>query len=264
MTGSVAAAILTTGYALLAGLAAALWVRSPAHQVGRVVATGELRARLGALRRLLQGRTDGPSLRRRVVVVGAGGAALVALAISWEVRPVWPASAAAAVLAPAGIVALGRLEPVAARRRRCRLVADMPQALELLAAALDAGLPLRRATAAVTEVADGPVAEDLGRVLTAATLGMFEAQAWRELATDPVWRRTAVDVARSVESGTMMVETLRQHAREARAARRAQIEVAAKAVGVRTVLPLMLCFMPAFMLIGIVPTVASALLAALF
>ena len=45
--------------------------------------------------------------------------------------------------------------------------------------------------------------------------------------------------------------------------RHGQVEEAARRVGVRSVLPLMVCFIPAFLLLGIVPTVASAVLNAL-
>jgi Flp pilus assembly protein TadB len=40
-----------------------------------------------------------------------------------------------------GVLALGWLEPRSARRRRQRLIMEGPQALELLAACLAAGLP---------------------------------------------------------------------------------------------------------------------------
>ena len=73
----------------------------------------------------------------------------------------------------------------------------------------------------------------------------------------------AADLARSVESGTMLGVALSVHAEEARAMRSAAVEVAARKVGVRSVLPLMLCFIPAFLLLGIVPTLVSAVLAAL-
>ena len=53
------------------------------------------------------------------------------------------------------------------------------------------------------------------------------------------------------------------HADEARAERTAAVEIAARQVGVRSVLPLMLCFIPAFLLLGIVPTVVSAVWSAL-
>jgi pilus assembly protein TadC len=56
------------------------------------------------------------------------------------------------------------------------------------------------------------------------------------------------------------VAALRSHAAAARERRRAALQQAARAVGVRSVLPLTTCFLPAFLLLGIVPTVASAVL----
>ena len=59
------------------------------------------------------------------------------------------------------------------------------------------------------------------------------------------------------------MESLLVHAEVAREERHGQVEEAARRVGVRSVLPLMVCFIPAFLLLGIVPTVASAVLNAL-
>ena len=44
---------------------------------------------------------------------------------------------------------------------RHRRIADTPQALDLLASCLAAGLPVRSALRAVVEVIDGPLADDL-------------------------------------------------------------------------------------------------------
>ena len=57
----------------------------------------------------------------------------------------------------------------------------------------------------------------------------------------------------------MMIECLRHHADAAREARRAALQVRARSVGVRSVLPLMTCFIPSFLLLGVVPTVVSTL-----
>ena len=57
--------------------------------------------------------------------------------------------------------------------------------------------------------------------------------------------------------------TLRHHAVQARERRQAALQVVARSVGVRSVLPLMTCFIPAFLLLAAVPTVASALARAL-
>jgi pilus assembly protein TadC len=170
-----------------------------------------------------------------------------------------PAVAATVIM----IVLLGRLEPVRMRRRRQQLIMDRPQALELLGSCLAAGLPLRKAVGCVRDAFGGPIAEDLGRVLRLVDLGVPEVDAWRSLHAHPQLGAVAVDLARSFESGTRLIETLHHHAGLARAERRAALQIRARAVGVRSVLPLMICFLPAFLLLGVVPAVVSAVLKAL-
>lgn len=250
--------------ALLAGSAVGLLMKAPRSRWPTPPEVGGERWRTALPRpALLIARPDAASLPYRVAVASAAALGIglglrsegqVWGLLSWLVMP---------VAALVGVVVLGRLEPGRSRQRRQRLILDLPHALELLSASLAAGLPLRLATAAVADACDGPVAEDLGQVLTRVELGVGDADAWLTLRDHPQWGTAAVDLARSVESGTMMVEVLVHHAREARGRRRASMEVAAKAVGVRSVLPLMTCFLPAFLLVGVIPTVASALINAL-
>lgn len=252
--------------ALLAGLAVALFINSPPAAVSRALSRGsdvDGSPKAVLLPRWVRPRPDAASPGQRALVASMGGIA-VGLALralggefeqlGWVVIP---------IMAVVGTVVLGRLEPGASRRRQQRLIGDLPQALELLSACLAAGMPPRQATSAVASSFDGPVAEDLGQVMSLVNLGVSDAEAWRVLRSHPQWGAAAIDLARSVESGTMMVEALVHHARQARNDRRAALEVRAKAVGVRSVLPLMTCFLPAFMLIGVVPTVASAVMTAL-
>jgi pilus assembly protein TadC len=171
-------------------------------------------------------------------------------------------SIVAVVAGSAVAIGLGWLPPAAAHRRRWQVLLQTPQVLDLLAAALDAGLPLRSATAAVVTACPGPVADELDGVLHQVALGVSDADAWRGLAHHPQLGDAAADLARSVESGTGMAEALAVHADEARSQRRGAIELQARRVGVRSVLPLMICFLPAFLLLGIVPTVVSAVLQA--
>jgi pilus assembly protein TadC len=169
----------------------------------------------------------------------------------------WPvATLVAAVL-------LGHLEPISARLRREQRISETPQALDLMATCLAAGMPVRLAGRVVADAFDSALGKDLGRVLALVDLGMSDADAWRTLQDHPQLGPAAQDLCRSVESGTMMVEALRRHAAEAREARRSDLVIRARSVGVRSVLPLMVCFIPAFLLLGVVPTVVSALVAAL-
>lgn len=209
------------------------------------------------------GRPDGPKLPRRLTLGAMAGVGLclassrVAPGLGLWVWLAWP------VIAVLGAVLLGMLEPRAVRRRREQLVADTPSALDLMAAGLAAGMPVRLAVRAMAQAVEGPIGEDLGRVLALADLGVAESEAWRSLAGHPQLGPAAQDLARSVESGTLMVEALGRHATTAREARRAAVVVRARSVGVRSVLPLMMCFIPAFLLLGVVPTVVSSLVAAL-
>ncbi len=210
------------------------------------------------LRRLLRGRQDAGLPVGHRVLAGVLLAAGVAAA-AWG--PAGPAGLLLGTVAGSGAaVGLGWLEPAAARRRRWSLLLGTPQALDLLAAGLLAGLPLRRSAAAVVAAAPGPVADELRTVLDQIEVGVGDVGAWRSLADHPQLGRVSADLARSVESGTMVADTLELHARDARAERQAALEVRARQVGVRSVLPLMVCFIPAFLLLGIVPTLVSAVL----
>ena len=248
-----------------AGLAVFLMLRHPAGELRRMRLR---RSRLALVTapwwRLLQGRADAPPLVRRVLLSIACALALgfAGARINGSLGGlVWfgvPMIAATGVL-----LVLGWVEPRSARRRRERLTMEAPQALELMAAGLSAGLPARAACSAVVRTFDGPVAEDLGQVLALLELGAGEVPAWRVLHDHPQLGFAAADLARSVESGTSMVEGLRHHAVAAREARRSGLQVRARSVGVRSVLPLMMCFIPSFMLLGIVPAVVSAVFNAL-
>jgi pilus assembly protein TadC len=243
----------------LAGLAVFLALRHPAGQLHRMTHRNSRLAEATApLVRLFRGRRDAPPLSRRVLLSVACALAIglattrIDLAGGW----IW---FALPVIAACGTVVIGWLEPRATRRRRSRLIMEVPQALELMAAGLAAGLPARMACAAVVEAFDGPVADDLGQVLSLLELGVGDVESWRAIRDHPQLGLAALDLARSVESGTSMVEGLRHHAAAAREARRGALQVSARAVGVRSVLPMMACFIPSFMLLGIVPAVVSAI-----
>ena len=245
--------------AALAGLAVALALGRPVQARARSVdpSVGD------RLPGWMLGRDDAVPWPHRAALGLA-----VATASGWALRSVAPSAPAAAAVAlavlagSAATVVLGHLEPTTARRRRWRLTADTPQALDLMSVCLAAGLPLRAALSTVVDVFDGPVSDDLGRVLVLVELGVGDAEAWRSLADHPDLGPAAAELARSVDAGTMMAESLAAHAGEARARRLGEVEVAARRVGVRSVLPLMTCFIPAFLLVGIVPTVVSAVLSA--
>jgi Flp pilus assembly protein TadB len=246
--------------ALLAAAGVLLALPSPGRGLRRLEPDPSPRLSHSLLGRLLAGRPDAPALRRRAWVSAAAAGALCFLASrGLQDAPVW-LWCGWPLLSVAGTLLLGWLEPRSAQQRRQRLVLEAPQALELMAACLAAGAPPRQACAAVVQAFDGPVADDLGEVLRSVELGVPDGQAWRALSRHPQLGPAAWELARSVESGTDLVTALHGHAAAARERRRSALQQAARAVGVRSVLPLTTCFLPAFLLLGIVPTVASAVL----
>ena len=243
--------------AALAGLTVFLLLSPPPRRP----ASGALNHPPGRVERLWRGRSDAAPLRRRASIAGFGGAALGVLVHRFLLpnASTWSLVLLALAVAAGLTLALAWLEPASTRRRRQCLVLQTPQALELLAGCLAVGMPVRTALSAVVAAFDAPIADDLGRLKALTDLGVSDAEAWKTLSEHPQLGPAAADLARSVESGTLLVDGLRHHAAQARDQRQAALQVVARSVGVRSVLPLMGCFIPAFVLIGVVPTVASAL-----
>lgn len=154
---------------------------------------------------------------------------------------------------------LRRLEPPEARARRLREVADLPLAADLMAAGLRAGAPVDHAASAVAEAVGGPLGERLARVARSLRLGAEPAEAWGHLAPVAGAARMAQAAARSSASGAALAGALVRLADDLRADRAVASEAAARRAGVLIVLPLGLCFLPAFILAGLVPVLVAVL-----
>jgi pilus assembly protein TadC len=164
------------------------------------------------------------------------------------------------VIAVVGPTVLARLEPVSVRRERRQLVTELPLALDLLGACLAGGASLEASAAAVAQALPGICGDRLGGVCQALAVGTSPPQAWLLLdggATDDPLAATARTLARAADGGTPVAAALGRLAAEARAVSRAAASEAARRVGVLVVAPLGLCFLPAFVLLGIVPVVAG-------
>lgn len=184
-------------------------------------------------------------------------AALVGALAGWVAGGVLLAAPASLAGGLGGWFGLTRLETGAARRARIRVEAELPLTLELLAACLDAGAPLRVACETVVAVGPEATSTDLAQVSARTAVGIAEPEAWRPLLDNPPWREPVRDIMRCLSSGAALSGVLRDHANDARVRHQARRQEVARAVGVRTVLPLMCCFLPAFLLVGVVPVVAG-------
>lgn len=154
---------------------------------------------------------------------------------------------------------LRRLEPAAVRARRQREAADLPLAADLLAAVLRCGAPVDHAVATVAETLAGPLGERLARVGRAMRLGAPPDEAWAYLAPVAGADRLIRAAVRSHNSGAALAGALSRVADDLRADRAVATEAAARRAGVLIVLPLGLCFLPAFVLAGLVPVIVAVL-----
>lgn len=140
-------------------------------------------------------------------------------------------------------------------------MSDLLLAMELLAAALEAGAPPVSALETVAGATVGSLSASLRQVATAMLLGADARSAWQDVPLAAPGAPLA-DLARVMsrvdEGGARVAASLRRLA--AREAERAhgRALAAARRAGVYAVAPLGFCFLPAFVLLAVVPVVAGA------
>ncbi len=165
------------------------------------------------------------------------------------------------VCVPAGALCwwlTGRMEPPAVRRRRERLASAVPQVVDLMAACLFAGLSPTAALDLVTAAVDDPAREELGAVSARLRVGVDPPTVWRDLAGHPQLGGLGRALSRAVDSGASVADALARLAGVLRRQGRAEAEIRARAVGVKAAVPLGICLLPAFVLVGVVPLVAGS------
>lgn len=161
-----------------------------------------------------------------------------------------------------GVVAdrlLARLEPAPERRRKAQLVEDLPAFADLLSATTRAGVPMARAVAVCSHALGGPLGAVGTRVATSLRLGAEPEQAWALLTVDEATRPLADAMIRAAVRGLAPASALATCAGEARRARAHAASRRSQSVGVASAAPLGFCFLPAFVLLAVVPTVVGML-----
>ena len=165
--------------------------------------------------------------------------------------------AAGALVTVSCVRILARLEPRSARLRRARILAELPMAIDLLAACLRGGGAWHESVEAVADAIGDPLGSELARVAARIRLGADPSEEWLRLAKEPILAPLGRAAARAATGGAPVAATLARLARDQRRTARAAASARARTAGVRAVAPLGLCFLPAFVLLGIVPAVAG-------
>ncbi len=162
---------------------------------------------------------------------------------------------------PAGLALswwVGRLESPGAARAREEISRDLPLAADLLAACASVGRPVDDSLHLVSRAVGGTLGERLDSLTSRLALGAEPLNEWRRIAADPHMSSLARTMLRTLESGAPVVDGLTRLAQDRRRERRTETQLRARNVGVKAAAPLAACFLPAFMLIGVVPTIAGA------
>lgn len=185
----------------------------------------------------------------RLGLVCGASVVVAALAILGPVT----GSVASVIVAP--LVAAGAAQLARRSRPDARRTSGLALTVDLLAAALRAGQPIDAALAAVAVTADSRTSADLAQVAGLLRLGADPPEAWGALLADPVLEGVARTACRSAQSGIRLAGGLEQLARELRVETRAAAQARAHRTAIWAMAPLGLCFLPAFVCVGVVPIV---------
>lgn len=125
---------------------------------------------------------------------------------------------------------------------------DRAAAWDLLAACLTAGLPVPTAIQAVG-------IRELTRTAELLRLGADPDTAWQAALDDPATAPLARAARRTARSGTALARQAAELAGRTRADAVDQAEAKAQRAAVAVAAPLALCFLPAFLCLGVLPVV---------
>ena len=222
---------------------------------------------------------DSPILRRLVRVDtlrdrlrSAGWKASVDHLIGAKVAAAVGTATIIAVLAPllplAGVAGAGAFlvpDLVVSRAASVRLRhanAEVPQFLDLLAAASGAGLAAPAAIARAATGLRGPLADELAS--SSAAVGM--GRRWRdelgaigERLRLPDLRMVVAAITRTESLGSSLSEAMRSLAEDVREARRSRAAERARTAPVKMLFPLVCMILPAFLLLTVVPVLIATL-----
>lgn len=160
-----------------------------------------------------------------------------------------------AVLAVAAFAVMQRS---ASRRQRIdhrTRLRQLPMVLDVAGLLLRSGSPPAAAAASAAMVCGPSLSPDFVKVARLQSMGQDPDTAWRTYLEDPVIGPVAQSAIRSAESGATLAAAWVHAASAARAERRVSAEVSARKAGVHALAPLGLCFLPAFICLGVVPIV---------
>lgn len=180
-------------------------------------------------------------------LVPAAAGALISVALGWPAGPV------------AGLAVAVAIWWFLRRARQPPKADPMTVAAtwDLLAACLRAGLPVPTAITAVAGGLPPTAAQALKSSADLLSLGASPHTAWSPAVNCPDTAALARGARRATQSGTALADLVTDLAATVRANATDLAEATAQRAGVLITVPLALCFLPAFICLGIAPVIAG-------
>ena len=142
------------------------------------------------------------------------------------------------------------------RSRRDRIQAELPDALDLLAVSVEAGMGFDGAITKLTEHMDGPLAEEFGLTLGEMRIGESRGEALRKMA-DRVGTQDMAAFTRAIiqadQLGISLGRILRLQAAESRNRRQAAAEERAMKAPIKMLFPTVMFIFPAMFIVILGP-----------
>jgi tight adherence protein C len=146
------------------------------------------------------------------------------------------------------------------RSRRERIQADLPDALDLLAVSVEAGLGFDGAVAKLSEHMEGPLAEEFGLTLSEMRIGESRQEALKRLAERVDAPELSAFVRAIIQAdtlGTTLGRILRVQAADSRLRRQAAAEERAMKAPIKMLFPTVLFIFPAMFLVILGPAILN-------
>jgi pilus assembly protein TadC len=144
------------------------------------------------------------------------------------------------------------------RRHREQIGGALPHVVDLMAACLAVGMAPGAAVERISRAVEPPMSAELEALSARLRLGVDPLTVWRDLARHPQLGVLGRCIARAVDSGSSVADAMARLSEDLRREGRAAVESKARAVGVKAAVPLGVCMLPAFVLVGVVPLVAGS------
>lgn len=138
---------------------------------------------------------------------------------------------------------------------RAVIAGQLPLAADLLAACVAVGAGPREAAEEVGRSIGGPVGDRLARTAVEIRLGGEQAEAWGRFGEIPGAGPLARCLHRAGATGAPAAEPIARLASSIRAERAAAAVARAQRAGVLITAPVGLCFLPAFLAVGVAPVI---------